>query len=356
MKTKIYFIHVENSENKHSVMNKIHHLYQVANLGNLLKNNDLVGLKIHFGENRNNTHISPGWVKPLITDIKKRGGNPFLTDTTVLYKSQRNNAIDHHHVAHQHGFTIENVGAPVIIGDGLRGRQEKEVSIAGEVYKKVSIAPVALEANSLLILSHVTGHLGSGLGGTIKNIGMGFASRKGKLRQHAALKPHISDKFCTGCMDCIQWCPVHAISIKNNKAWIDSKKCIGCGECLTICQFNSVKHDWGVSSIELQKRMAEHALGVVTSKLGKIGYLNFLISITKDCDCIDLEQSPVCPDIGIIAGTDPVAIDAASLNLIKKKTGKSLNGLSYPEIDPWIQIRHGEAIGLGTSEYELVVI
>jgi len=183
---------------------------------------------------------------------------------------------------------------------------------------------------------------------------MGFASRKGKLRQHSVMKPAISEKYCTGCQTCIKWCPVDAISMQGDVAWIDSKTCIGCGECITVCRFNAVKFDWKVDSNELQKRIAEHALGVAVEKSGKIGYINFLISVTKDCDCFAVKQEPVIPDIGILASKDPVAIDAASLNLIRQKMGETLPEISYPNVDPWAQIRHGEEIGLGSADYKLV--
>ena len=155
-------------------------------------------------------------------------------------------------------------------------------------------------------------------------------------------------------MECIRWCPEDAISMKDETAVIDLKKCIGCGECLTVCRFDAVRYDWRVGGEDLQQRMAEHALGVVINKNGRIGYMNFLISITKDCDCLAETQQPVLPDIGILASMDPVAIDAASLDFIVQKTGQKLADVSYPKIDPWIQIRHGENIGLGKSKYEIV--
>jgi uncharacterized protein len=115
-----------------------------------------------------------------------------------------------------------------------------------------------------------------------------------------------------------------------------------------------VKHDWNRDSADLQKRMAEHALGAVSGKQDRAGYLNFILSVTRDCDCMPVRQKPVIRDIGIIAGKDPVALDAASLDLVLKHSGKPLAEASYPQFDPWIQIRHGEAIGLGTPEYRLV--
>jgi len=309
---------------------------------------------MHFGEKGNETSIPPSYVAPVVEEVKKLSGKPVLTDTCVLYRSIRDNAADHLQFAHSRGFTIENTGAPVVMADGIRGSDEKTVPISGLIFKEVSIASAAVEAGALIVLTHVTGHMVAGLGGAVKNLGMGFASRKGKLRQHAVMKPNVARKFCTACGACIEDCPAEAISMRDGKAVIDPATCIGCGECLAVCRFDAIKHDWNRDSADLQKRMAEHALGAVAGKQGRTGYFNFVLSVTRDCDCLPVRQKPVIQDIGILAGKDPVALDAASLDLIQKHTGKSLSEAAYPQFDPWVQIRHGEAIGLGTAEYSLI--
>ena len=356
MASKVWFAGVEKGERMEATAKKVDALFRQADLGGCMGKNDLVALKMHFGEKGNDTHIPPRFVRPVVEAIKKREAKPFLTDTCVLYKSQRDNAVDHLRLAHEHGFTMENVGAPVVIADGLVGRGEQAVKIPGKIFKEVSIASLAVEVNAIVVLSHMTGHLATGFGATIKNLGMGFASRKGKLRQHSVMKPAISKKKCTGCQVCVQWCPANAISMRGEVAWIDSKVCIGCGQCLTVCRFDAVQYDWKMKNQDLQERMAEHALGVVIGKREKVGCMNFLISVTKDCDCFDIRQEPVMPDIGIVASTDPVAVDAASLELIREKTGKALSDVSYPNVDPWVQIRHAEAVGLGSTDYELAEV
>lgn len=328
--------------------------WEQSGFHSLIGDRDLVGIKMHFGEKGNTTHIPPDLVKLVVDRIRERGGKPFLTETCVLYRSERDNAVDHILTAHAHGFSIEKLGAPVIIADGLRGDAEREVPIPGEIYQKVSVATTALEASAFIVLSHVTGHMSTGLGGVIKNLGMGFASRKGKLRQHSMTKPAISAKKCTGCGCCIAWCPADAISMNGDTAVIDQKCCIGCGECLTVCRFDAVKYDWQVGGTDLQMRMAEHAMGVVYNKQDKMGYINYLLSVTKDCDCFGKVQSMMFPDIGILASFDPVALDAATLDLIERETGRTLTDQSHPHTDPWIQIHHGEKIGLGSSDYRLV--
>lgn len=356
MASKVWLVRTEENEKAESLRQKIRFLYERAEMTGCFPQGNLVAVKLHFGERGNVTHIPPDLVRAVVDEIKKGGAKPFLTDTCVLYKSQRDNAVNHLLLADEHGFTVENTGAPVLIADGLLGSAEKEVDIPGSIYKKVSLSAVALEANGVMVLTHVTGHMGIGMGGTIKNLGMGFASRKGKLRQHSVMKPAVSSKSCTGCGVCISWCPADAIVMEGEIAVIDSKKCIGCGECLAFCRFDAVKYDWRVGSNDLQKRIAEHALGVVIGKTGKAAYMNFLMSVTKDCDCMGGRQISIIPDIGILASKDPVAVDAASLGLIRDESGKELTELSYPHLDAYVQIRHGEAIGLGSSKYELVEV
>ncbi len=355
MGTDVFFADMNRIHQSGGIVKTLPALMEHAGFHHKFENPDLVGIKLHFGEKGNHPPIAPEWVRPVSDMIKKQGGEPFLTDTCVLYKSQRDNAINHLRLAQNYAFTIGKAGAPVIIADGLTGNDETEIAIPGQIFDRVSIASAAAQASGIIALSHVTGHLAAGMGAAIKNLGMGFASRKGKLRQHANMKPFVDESACTGCEVCTRWCPVNAIAMNNGKAVIDHGICIGCGECVTVCRYYAVKHDWQTEAPDLQKRMAEHALGVVIQKRSKVGFINFLTSITKDCDCIGKNQQPLIDDIGIIVSDDPVAIDAASLDLIQEHSSRPLNALAYP-IDPWEQIRHGEAIGLGSRNYQLISI
>ena len=142
--------------------------------------------------------------------------------------------------------------------------------------------------------------------------------------------------------------------MKDKIAFIKSEICIGCGECLTVCHDNAVKYNWKTSNDDLQKKVAEHALGAVVDKKGKVAYFNYLINITKDCDCLGSVQKPIVQDIGILASTDPVAIDKASLDLIAQYEGKSLRAISYPNVNETVQLHHAQEIGLGNIDYELI--
>jgi hypothetical protein len=262
--------------------------------------------------------------------------------------------VGHARVARDHGFGAEAVGAPFVPADGLIGADEIEIPIeGGKHYEAVAIAAAIIQARGLVVLSHATGHLGTGLGAALKNLGMGCASRKGKLRQHHGQQPRIDADACTACGTCADFCPSDAIEV-TEAAHIDPTLCIGCGECIAVCRDDAVRFGWGIMGAELQERVAEHAAGVVRSKPGKIAYLTVAQNITKDCDCLGLDQAPLIDDIGILASRDPVAIDAAVLDLVAERAGHSLESMSYPKVDAGAQIRHAEALGLGHREYELV--
>jgi uncharacterized Fe-S center protein len=356
LKPKVFFIPATTDDHLNLIHQKLLALYDQAQFSACFEPMDLVAIKIHFGEEGNTTHVPAQYLTPIIGALKKNQTKPFFIETCVLYKSKRSNAVNHLLLADRQGFSPAKTGIPVIIADGLRGSNEIEVKIPGKLFKKVSIAADAIMTNAMLVVTHVTGHMASGIGGAIKNIGMGLASRKGKLRQHSSMKPRIEITRCTGCGQCILWCPENAITMNGNVAVINEKICIGCGECLTVCNFDAVKYNWKTSNDLLQKKMAEHALGAVIQKKDKVGYLNFLMNITSDCDCVGGVQQPITTDIGILASKDPVAIDKASLDLVEQYSGKSLVSQSYPSIDPTVQLVHGEDIGLGRMDYELITV
>ncbi|UCF99959.1 MAG: DUF362 domain-containing protein [Spirochaetaceae bacterium] len=309
-----------------------------------------------MGERNNDTHVGPDLIKPIVTCVKHKDALPFLTETSTLYRGRRSNAVDHIIQAFDHGFTYEKTGAPFIMADGLFGNSEIEVPIDGVIFDKVNIAREVVFADALITVSHPTGHPGMGLGATLKNLGMGLSSRIGKLRQHSSVKPYVDKRACAYCRKCMQWCPVDAIVEEQDQAFIFTEKCIGCGECLSVCNYDAIRYDWGVESADLQKRVVEHALGVVLNKRQRCFFFSFLIDMTKGCDCFGGRQERIIPDVGILASTDPVAIDQATLDLTARRHGDSLVKKSEPGLDPGIQLGHAEKIGLGSRNYRLEVL
>ncbi len=147
-------------------------------------------------------------------------------------------------------------------------------------------------------------------------------------------------------------CPANAIGIRKKKAILVKERCIGCGECTVVCDIDAIAIKYDENAVNLQEKMVEYALGVKEAVNNKINCINFLYSITKNCDCMSKNEAPIVPDIGIIGGSDPVSVDKATLDIIGLDTFKNI----FPEIDPMIQINHGEKIKLGSKQYELIEV
>ncbi|MDH7599977.1 MAG: DUF362 domain-containing protein [Sedimentisphaerales bacterium] len=355
---KVYFIEARFQEDPSVLSEKARRLFKAGGFARCFRPNDLTAVKVHIGEDGNTTYIKAPCLKGLIEELKALKTKPFLTDTSTLYTGRRHNAVDHCTLAVEHGFCYQVLGAPFIPPDGLLGTAETSVRINGVLNKEVYIAYDIVRCQSIMAVAHTTGHLATGLGAVIKTLGMGCASRKGKMRQHAALKPHVKAEKCVACQECIRYCPESAIVLRSGKAFIKQDLCVGCAECVAVCRFEAVEYDWKQESSKLQQAMAEHALGAVMGKQDRLACFNFVISVTKDCDCFDTPDMPrIVQDIGILASDDPVAIDKAALDLIQDKTGEKIGKLILNQsLDPMIQLEHAARIGLGELEYELVTI
>ncbi|EAX47118.1 4Fe-4S ferredoxin, iron-sulfur binding domain protein [Thermosinus carboxydivorans Nor1] len=356
MSAKVYFLPLPDGVSVAEQAAAMRKIYEASGADEVFGPKDFVAIKLHVGEKKNTTHVKPELVRELVEKVKAKGALPFLTETSTLYKGERENAVKHLLHAHRHGFGIDNVGAPFIMADGLTGNTEYEVTINGELHKTVKVAREIMSADAMLVVSHPTGHPAAGLGACIKNLGMGLASRMGKMRQHSAMLPEVLTDNCRFCQKCLKWCPQEAIIEKDGKAYIMTEKCIGCGECLAVCRFDAVKYDWGAESGFMQRSMAEHAYGVVKEKQGKCFFFNVMINMTKDCDCFNVNQTKFIPDIGILASADPVAIDVATLDLTAKANGQTLAEMAYKHHNARIQIEHAAKIGMGSLDYELITL
>lgn len=351
--SRVWYVAGKRSDSNREMARKIDVLWEAAGLGACFERFDLTAIKLHVGEPGKTTFVRPVVARSIVERIREVGARPFLTDTCVLYKSARNNGVGHARVASNHGFTIEQTGAPFLPADGLSGEEAVEVEVGGKHFDGVSIAAGIARARSLVVLSHATGHLATGFGGALKNVGMGCASKKAKLQMHFGQQPDISPELCNGCGECAAGCPEDAIEIDGTAA-IDMDRCIGCGSCVARCLRDAVTFDWTVSGIELQERIVEHAAAVIRARPKKIVYVTCATSITKDCDCLDAPQEPVCDDIGIFASWDPVAIDDAVLRTIEERSGKTLESMSYPRHDGRAQIRYAVEMGLGSPASEII--
>ena len=239
----------------------------------------------------------------------------------------------------------------------------------GELLKKVYIGSEIVEADSLVCLTHFKCHELTGFGGAIKNLGMGCASRKGKLVQHSTVAPKVAEQYCTGCGICPRSCAHDAIVITGGKAAIDPQKCTGCSRCITVCPVKAINIQWNEAADLVMRKMAEYAKGALTGKEGRAVFLSFITQVSPACDCYGHADALIVNDIGICASSDPVAIDQACADLVNGARGNEGSALQsgheaggdkfrgcWPEI-PWeVQLEHGEKVGLGSRRYELVRI
>ena len=213
MSSPVYFINLR-ATMKENLLAKLERLLTTAGVAATVAKRDLVAVKLHFGELGNAAFIRPIYLRKIVETVKAAGGDPFLTDANTLYAGTRSDSPSHLTTAIQNGFAYPVVEAPLIIADGLRGRSETAVRIDQKNFKEAYIGTEIVAADALVSVAHFKGHELSGFGGTIKNLGMGCASRKGKLAQHSGLSPGISGEHCIGCGECILICPNSAIEIK----------------------------------------------------------------------------------------------------------------------------------------------
>jgi uncharacterized protein len=355
MRENVYFIEASDNERDDILCQRLKGLIQAEDLLGFIADKDITAVKTHFGESLELGYARPLYLKMLGEVLKGKGGLPFLTETSTLYKGNRDNAIKHIAHAHAQGFDVATTGMPIIMADGLFGDEEYDVSIDGKMYKSVHIAALFAKCNALVVVSHFTGHLAAGFGATLKNLGMGCASRKGKMEQHSTAKPKIVKKKCTGCGVCAKWCPEAAITLVEDRAVITAGKCIGCGECLAMCRFDAVKYNWGATYEDLQKKVVEHALGVSSLYQGKSLFINIVTRISKDCDCMAHTYKKITPDVGILVSRDPVAVDAAALDLVEKRAGLVLSQLAY-DIPYRVQLEYAKELDFGNPKYKLIAV
>ena len=368
MQSKVYFIDLR-ATHKENFGQKLIRLVQTAGLADIIKDRDLVAVKLHFGEKGNTGFIRPVFVAKVVEAIKAQKGAPFLTDANTLYTGSRQDALHHIATAIQNGFAYPVVNAPLIIADGLRGKSESAVAIHQKRFQEVYIANEIVQADALISLAHFKCHELSGFGGTLKNLGMGCASRKGKLAQHSGVAPKVKRKKCAGCGDCIDHCSQQAIALADEKAQINPEKCIGCGECILICPNRAIQVQWNQSIVVFMEKMVEYTLGVLKGKENKALFLNFITDISPACDCHPYNDAPIVRDIGVVASTDPVAIEQASVDLVNgepvlpgscltqnMEPGSDKFKEIFPKVDWTLQLDYAERIGLGRRQYDLLEI
>lgn len=250
-----------------------------------------IPIKVHPGEPGNISYIKPENYQGIIDYLQEKDIKTYYIETNTV-TGQRTNSISHLKVAKDHGFTQ----IPFVVADGELGNDQ--VIING-----CKIARLLAEQKQIIVTSHFKGQDSTGFGASIKQLGIGFASRSGKMHAHSKVEIPDSGK--------IDW--------SDRETLYDRP--------------------------EFRKRMTDYALAAVNGK--QYIYITFAMSIVENCDCDGSPMDAVYEDLGILASLDPVAIDKAAFDLLAKREGKK-------PFDGDETFAYAEKIGLGKREYELI--
>ncbi len=262
-----------------------------------------VAAKVHSGEEGNQNYLRPEVWKPVIDFVEGT-----VVECNTAYDGQRNTTAKHMKLMKSHGWT-EYFDVDLMDAEG----PDLKLEIPDGLAIKENLVGINMaNSDSMLVLAHFKGHPMGGYGGALKQLSIGCASTAGKCWIHSAGKTTEQSEF---------W---------DNVAEQD-----------TFCE-----------------AMADAAGSVIDYFKGNVVYINIMCNLSVDCDCCEVAEDPCMKDIGILASTDPVALDQACVDLIDKSDDPGRNHL-------WerIESRHGvhtieaaEKLGYGSREYELVTV
>jgi uncharacterized Fe-S center protein len=370
-KSKVYFTNLR-SKPSASLPKKLETLVKKAGIDTIDFDRKLVAIKIHFGEPGNLAYLRPNFAARIVALLKSKGAIPFLTDCNTLYYGRRSNAPSHLEAAFENGYNPLATNCPVVIGDGVKGIDYREVELNMEFCTIAKIGSAIADSDIIISMNHFKGHEMTGFGGALKNLGMGCASVGGKLFLHSGSSPKIHEDYCTGCRVCEKYCNYDAIHVGKDKiARIDYEKCTGCGQCIAVCQYDSARVVWQNASEIVSKRVSEYSFAALKNKSSF--HINFIIDVSPECDCWGFNDYPLVPDIGIAASFDPVALDQACADMVIASPslpgsricdnhshgdmkGTDKFSLAHPDTFWQAGLEHAEKIGLGSRKYDLLEV
>ena len=367
MASKVYFTNFRATP-RENLPQKLARLVKKAGLLDIDFENKYTAIKIHLGEPGNLAYLRPNYAKVIVDLIKEAGGRVFVTDCNTLYVGRRKNALDHMDAAYENGYNPFATGCHVMIADGLKGTDEVLVPINGDYVKEAKIGRAVMDADIVVSLSHFKGHESTGFGGALKNLGMGCGSRAGKMEMHAAGKPDVRTKKCVGCGMGQRICAHSAITITDKKAVIDHNKCVGCGRCIGVCPMDAVTPHFDEAADVMNRKIAEYTKAVVDGR--PCFHISLVLDVSPNCDRHAENDVPIVPNVGMFASFDPVALDQACVDAVNAMPVNPHSVLGscehdhggdhfhvvHPDTNWPAALEHGEKLGLGSREYELVKI
>jgi len=371
-KSKVFFTNARSLHFRYvySLPSKLQRLLEVSNFKMSIPPKKRVAVKTHFGSQGAFRIVRPVFLRIIVNAIKEAEGIPFVTETGGLYK------ID---IANQNGITELSVGAPVILAGGIKDLDCVMVKTGGDLIREIGVAGAIYDADAMVVVTHSKGHIQSGYGGAIKNVAMGCVTTQNRSGENQRGRMHAKseapfewdEKLCTLCGQCVEVCSytARAIHIEKKKVVMDKSKCWQCGRCVRVCPTSALSVDMDEESFALG--MAEAMKAVVSSfEPQRIIYINFIMEFQPECDCMPMADTPLIQDQGILVSEDPVAIDAATLDLVgaaqplaQSKAEDQDVTKAGPEFlnkvmgrDPWLQVNMAEKLGLGIKQYDLIQI
>ena len=369
-KSTVYFSNFRANPNM-NLLQKLRRLIEKAGMMEMDLDGKFTAIKIHFGEPGNLAFLRPNYAKVVVDALKEIGAKPFLTDANTLYVGKRRNALDHLDAAYENGFSPMQTGCHVIIADGLSGADQVSVPINGEYCKEAFIGRAAMDAEAIISLTHFKCHEVTGIGGALKNLGMGLGSPAGKCDMHSDGKPSVDPDACVGCGLCAKQCAHNAISFsgegKARKAAINHSKCLGCGRCVGACRNVGAIGGPGGSADLLNCKIAEYAWAVVKDR--PHFHITLVMDVSPFCDCHSENDAAVIADVGMFASFDPVALDTACaeacnkmeplpgaiLSEKKHHTGDIFND-THPSTNWRVGVNHAQKMGAGNTAYDLIEV
>lgn len=369
--SKVYFASARARKWKYgeSMPGKLETLLREFNMANYFERDEWIAVKTHFGSEGAHRIVRPIFLRKVVDELRRIPAKPFVTDTVRI------KGLDYLEVANHNGINHLSVGAPVVLADGLYGRDNLMVK-AGDILGEIAVASVIHDVPAMVVCSHVKGHIQAGYGGAIKNLAMGGVSSShrtcgwkcGRGAMHTIGEGMLSwDKdACTLCYQCMEICPLDVITFVNDELQWDGNECWRCGRCERVCQSGGLslpKND-----DRFMRSLAEAAKAVLsTFAEGKVVYVNFLTEIQPECDCMPVADVPVIQDQGIMVSDDIVAIEQASIDILMKSVPLPQSATEEKGVVPGddillkisekpylIQIEESERLGLGSRKYELV--
>jgi uncharacterized Fe-S center protein len=303
----------------YSVPAKLQELVERMDLSKYVEPGEYVAIKMHLGSPGAFRIVRPNFVRMIVDAIREVGGKPFVTDSVRMM------GWEYLDTANRLGINHSSLGVPVVIADGLYGRDGVVVK-AGPHLGKTTVASAIHDAPAMVVVTHCKGHLQAGYAGAMKNLAMGAictrdrsgTARYTRGRLHALDQKSLiwDEKQCVLCGNCEAICPVGAIKIVGKKVVRDTEKCWLCLRCSRVCPTGALVST--MKQEEFQLGMAEAVRAVLkTFDKGKVVYFNFVLDVQPECDCMPVADNAVVADQGILASDDIVAIDQASYDLIQ---------------------------------------